>query len=100
IEIGTGAALGFALKHYFLMVPAALELWLILGLGRRWRPAPPEALAGAAVRAAYAAALLIEGDYLARMVPLVRLAYGQFGPRAIHFLFQPYILLRAGLLRL
>ena len=97
IAIGTGAALGFALKHYFLMVPAALEVWLLLGLGRRWRPARPETLAVAAVGAAYAAALLIEGDYLARMVPLVRLAYGQFGPRAIHFLFNPYLVIGAGL---
>jgi hypothetical protein len=32
------------------------------------------------------------------MVPLVRLAYGAFGPRAVHFLFNPYLAIAAGLL--
>jgi hypothetical protein len=91
VAIGAGAALGFALKHYFLIAPAALELWLLVCMARRWRPIRPEILAIATVGAAYAAALLIERDYLTRMVPLVRLAYGQFGPRAVHFLFNPYV---------
>src|SRR4051794_14615740 len=38
ISIGIGAALGFALKQYFLLVPIALELWLLAGLRRAWRP--------------------------------------------------------------
>jgi len=98
IGIGIGAALGFALKHYFLIVPATLELWLLCGLGRRWRPLRAETLAIAGVGAAYAAALTIEGDYLTRIVPLVRLAYGQFGPRSMRFLFNPYLVIGAGLL--
>ena len=98
VAIGAGAALGFALKHYFLIVPAALELWLIACNGRGWRALRPEALALAGVGAAYAAALLIERDYLTRMVPLVRLAYGQFGPRSVHFLFNPYVVITAILL--
>ena len=95
--IGAGAALGFALKHYFLIVPAALELWLLARLGRRWRPLRPETLAIATVGAAYATALLVERNYLTRMVPLVRLAYGQFGPRSMRFLFNPYLVIGAGL---
>src|SRR5205085_4717459 len=95
--IGAGAALGFALKHYFLITPAALELWLVAGLGRRWRPLRPETLAIAAVGLGYATALLVERNYLTRMVPLVRLAYGQFGPRSIRFLFNPYLVIGAGL---
>ena len=98
IAVGLGAALGFALKHYFLIVPAALELWLVGGLGRRWRPWRPEIIALVGVGAAYAAALLIERDYLTRMVPLVRLAYGHFGPRKIHFLFNPYVAVTGGIL--
>src|SRR5260221_1328516 len=93
IAVGVGAALGFALKHYFLIVPAALELWLLASMGRRWRPFRPETLALAAVGVAYAAALLVERNYLTRMVPLVRLAYGQFGPRSIGFLFNPYLVI-------
>jgi len=98
VLIGIGAALGFALKQYFLVVPAALELWLIAGLGPRWRPLRPETLAIAGVGAAYAAALLIERDYLTRIVPLVRLAYGQFGPHSMRFLLNPYLVISAGLL--
>jgi len=98
VGIGIGAALGFALKHYFLTVPIALELWLLSGLGRRWRPLRPETLAIAGVGAAYAAALLIERDYLTRIVPLVRLAYSQFGPHSMRFLFNPYLVISAGLL--
>jgi hypothetical protein len=97
MAIGIGAGLGFALKHYFLIAPGALELWLLACTGRRWRPLRPETLAIAGVGAAYAAALLIEHDYLTRMVPLVRLAYGQFGPRSVHFLFNPYVFV-AGML--
>jgi hypothetical protein len=97
IAVGIGAALGFALKHYFLIVPAALELWLLTGTGRRWRPLRPETLAVTGVGLAYAAALLIERDYLTRMVPLVRLAYGKFGPRSIQLLFNPYAIMATGL---
>jgi hypothetical protein len=93
ITIGVGAGLGFALKHYFLIIPGALELWLLACTGRRWRPLRPETLAIAAVGAGYAAALLIERDYLARMVPLIRLAYGQFGPRPAEAIFDPFVIL-------
>lgn len=90
--IGASAGLGFALKQYFLIVPAFLELWLLTGAGRRWRPFRPETFALAAVGVGYAAALVIEHDYLTRMVPLIRLAYGDFGPRSIRYLFGPYAL--------
>ena len=91
ISIGIGAGLAFALKHYFLIVPGALELWLLACTGRSWRPLRPETIAIAAVGAVYATALLVEQNYLARIVPLVRLAYGQFGPRSVHLLFNPYV---------
>jgi hypothetical protein len=100
IAVGAGAALGFALKHYFLIVPAALELWLLSGLGRRCRLLRPETVAVAGIGAAYAVVLLIERDYLTRMVPLIRLAYGQFGPRSIPFLFNLNVVVGAGLLAL
>ncbi len=41
LVIGAAAALGFALKHYFLIVPLLLELWLVLAsgeAGRRFGP--------------------------------------------------------------
>ena len=89
--IGVGAATAFALKHYFLIVPAILELWLIAGSGRRWRGIRPETLGIVAVGVAYGGAILLfAGDYLTKMLPLVRLAYGLTGVSGPHHLFGPF----------
>ena len=89
--IGIGAASAFALKHYFLIVPALLELWLIASRGRRWRGIRPETLGIVSVGLAYGAAILLfAGDYLTKMVPLVRLAYGVTGVSDPHDLFGPF----------
>ena len=98
IAVGTGAALGFALKHYFLIAPAALELWLVFTMGRRWRPFRPETIAMAGVGISYAAVLLADRDYLTRIVPLLRLAYGDFGPRSIGVLFNPDVIVGLAIL--
>ena len=91
--VGAGAGLGFALKHYFLLVPALLELWLLASQGRKWRPLRQETLAMAAVGAAYAAAFLIFApDYFSAALPLILLAYGVTGAERIVELFQPAIL--------
>jgi hypothetical protein len=88
--VGAGAALGFALKHYFLIVPTLLELWFILGERRHWRALRPESIAVVSVGAAYAAALaLLEPDFLTSIVPLLNLAYGDFGAPALRYLFGP-----------
>ena len=88
LAIGIGGALGFALKHYFLIVPALLELLLLSGQGRRWRLRRPETLAMAGVGALYAiAVLLFAGDFLTSIVPLLRLSYGGLGaPNFLHLL--------------
>jgi len=89
-SIGIGAAFGFALKHYFLITPALLELWLLAGQRRRWRPIRPETIAIVVLVLAYAAAMLaFERDYLTNVLPLLRLAYGDFGPPSIRYLFGP-----------
>jgi hypothetical protein len=77
LAIGTGAAIGFALKHYFLIAPLALECWLLIGQRRAWRPIRPETIAIATVGLLYAAALaLFSPEYFTTMLPLLRLAYG------------------------
>ena len=74
---GVGAALGFALKHYFLGVPVLLEVWLILSLRGAWRPLRAETLALAATGLAYAAAVLLATPaYLSTIVPQIAYAYG------------------------
>jgi hypothetical protein len=94
ILIGIGAALGFALKQYFLLVPAALELWLLAGLRGRWRAARPEVVAIAGVGLGYAATLIVlERDFLTTIVPLIGLAYGVFGAPNLSYMFGPFAIL-------
>jgi len=90
-SVGAGAALGFALKQYFLLVPVALELWLLARRRSQWRPIRPETLAIAAVGVFYAAAvILLAPAYLSNIVPLIRLAYGQTGAMDWVQLFGPF----------
>jgi hypothetical protein len=90
--VGAGAALGFGLKHYFLILPAFLELWLLMGQGRRWRPIRPETIAVVVIGACYAAAVLLWArGFLDTVVPLVALAYGSTGAKWIVDLFQPAV---------
>jgi hypothetical protein len=94
ILIGIGAALGFALKQYFLLVPTALELWLLAGLRGRWRAARPETAAIVGVGLGYAAALVaLERDFLTTIVPLIRLANGVFGAPSLSYMFGPFAIL-------
>ena len=93
IGIGVGAALGFALKHYFFVVPVLLEAWLIVGLGRKWRSIRPETIAVASVCAAYGiASLLLAQGYFTKVVPMLLLAYGATGAKRLLDLFQPDVI--------
>lgn len=93
IAVGAGAALGFALKHYFLVVPLLLEAWLLADQQRKWRPVRPETLAVAAVGVVYAALLLLAArDYFATVLPMLLLAYGATGAKHAVDLFQPAVL--------
>jgi hypothetical protein len=72
------SAYGFALKHYYVIVPIGIELWLAFQLKRSWRPFRLETviLGGAAV--AYGAAVVaFAPQFLTDMVPLVALSYGE-----------------------
>ena len=74
--IGIWAVPGIALKHYFLLVPLALELWHMFQ--KRWsiRPEFVVLLFGGA---AYLAAIAgFTPEYLCSMVPLIREAYGLY----------------------
>jgi hypothetical protein len=91
--VGIGAGLGFALKHYFLLVPIFLELWLLAGQRRNWRPFRAETLAIAAVGVLYAVAFaLFARDFFSVQLPLILLAYGVTGAERAIDLFQPAVL--------
>lgn len=88
LAVGLWAASGFALKHYFALVPLALEAWLW------WRTREvrlrPELVALGLAAAGYAlAVLLLTPDYLGKMVPLLRLAYGGYDEPLLVQLRQP-----------
>jgi hypothetical protein len=87
--IGAAAALGFALKHYFVLVPLLLELWLLAIQRKDWRPLRAETVAMAAVGAGYAAAILAERDYITSIVPLLTQAYGSYAAPGFRNLFGP-----------
>ena len=81
IVVGTGAAIGFALKPYFLAVPLLSELWLLIALRREWRPIRTETLALALTGGAYGLSVLILApQYLTSAVPDYLPIYQLAGP--------------------
>jgi|TARA_R110002049_G_scaffold27112_12_gene93598 putative flippase GtrA len=79
ISVGAFAAVGIAMKHYFVVVPMALELWLLFELRRNWRPIRWETAIMGLCAAAYAAAIIIfTPDFLSHIVPLVAAAYNGY----------------------
>lgn len=99
VAIGLIAGVGFALKHYFLIVPALLDLWLFVGQGSKWRWRRPETLTIVAVGAMYVTAVIAWAPaFLTDIVPLVRLSYGTLGaPSPLH-LFGPFAVVGLALL--
>ena len=92
LAVGTLGAWGFALKHYFVLVPVVLEVWLLLVQRREWRPFRPELAMLASAALAYAAAVAIWApDFFTVMVPMVRTAYYVFLPTVGFILVKPYV---------
>lgn len=74
------AAYGFALKHYFVAIPILTEIWLLVALGRAYRPIRLETLLLGGAAIIYAAAVFYFAPlFLSRIVPLVMVAYSSFG---------------------
>ncbi len=71
-------AYGFALKHYYLIVPIGIELWLIMSLKRAWRPFRLETMMLAGVGCLYGMAVVrLSPGFLSDIVPLIRLSYDE-----------------------
>lgn len=80
ILVGLVSAYGFALKHYFVLLPLVLEVWLLWRQKRAWRPFRPENLTLAFTALAYAGAIwTFTPDFLGRMMDLIQTAYFAFG---------------------
>jgi putative flippase GtrA len=77
--VGFFAAYGFALKHYFLLTPVLLEMWLALRLRWQWNLVRPELLVLGGAGLTYAAAIVVFApDFLSFIVPMVRSAYAGY----------------------
>jgi len=79
VSIACYSAYGFALKHYFVLIPLAVEVALVLRLGKKWRPLRPENLVLAALALGYALLVLFFApDFLTQIVPMAALSYDAF----------------------
>jgi hypothetical protein len=80
ILVGLMSAYGFALKHYFVLLPLILEAWLFWHQKRAWRPFRPETVTLAICAIAYALAVWkFTPDFLGRMLDLIQTTYFGFG---------------------
>ena len=78
--VGLIAAYGFSLKHYFVVVPALLELWLVLFHRANWRPVRAETIVLAGFAVLYGVAFwFLTPAYFTNLLPLVKLVYGVYG---------------------
>lgn len=93
-SVGGLAAFGFALKHYFVLVPILLELWLLVGAKRNWRPLRPETITLAACAVAYAASIpYFTPDFFENIVPMVATAYHGYDASWEMLLFRPWVMI-------
>ena len=76
VGVGIVAAVGIAMKHYFILVPIALELWLLFEIRRTWRPIRWETATLGLCAVLYGGAIWIyTPDFITNIVPLVAGAY-------------------------
>lgn len=91
IGVAVLAGHGFALKHYFIIVPLILEVWLSTSLRWRWRPWRPELIVLTALALAYVMAVLVFAPkFLSFMVPMAQTAYQAFEPALLFVIVKPY----------
>lgn len=93
IIVGLMGGYGFALKHYFVVIPLALELWLFLKLRRNWRPWRPELFILTVLAVAYAVAIvLVTPEFFTIILPMVGLAYDSYKVPSITLLGKPWVI--------
>lgn len=89
---GLIGGLGFALKHYFVLVPILLELWLLHAQRRKWVPLRPETLVLSVGAICYAAAVLLFAPaFFTTMVPMVNAAYDGYEVPLLTQIAKPFV---------
>ncbi len=94
--VGALGAYGFALKHYFIVVPLLLECWLIFRMRKQWRAIRPETLTLIAAALAYGVATLTFAPaFITNAVPMARTAYHGFESSWDMMFVRPWIVIWA-----
>ncbi|UZW55096.1 GtrA family protein [Sphingobium sp. JS3065] len=92
--VGIAAAYGFALKHYFAIVPVMLELWLVTRSRSLWRPIRPEIIAIGIFAVVYAITVIAFAPaFFTDNLPMVRAAYHGFESSWAMILLRPWIVI-------
>jgi hypothetical protein len=74
--VGAMGAYAFALKHYFIVIPVMLEVWLILRSRTQWCAVRPETLMLVAAALLYGFAVVAFAPaFFTDAVPMVKVAY-------------------------
>lgn len=77
--IGILASFGFALKHYFALVPIGLELLLFMSRRGNWQALRGETVALGVSALSYLACIFVfSPEFIKTMVPLIRIAYDSY----------------------
>ncbi|EQB05674.1 hypothetical protein L288_12410 [Sphingobium quisquiliarum P25] len=92
--IGMAAAYGFALKHYFALIPIMLEAWLILRVRRKWRAVRPETVTLAVAALLYGIAVPVFAPaFFTHAVPMVQTAYHGYEASWDMMLMRPWFVI-------
>jgi hypothetical protein len=79
VSIACYSAYGFALKHYFVLIPLAVEVVLALRLGKKWSPFRPETLVLGGLAIGYALLVFFFAhDFLTQIIPIAAMSYDAF----------------------
>ncbi len=82
LSIGVFAAFGFAMKHYLIVVPVILELYVLYRTRSLFRSFRPETVALAGCAILYAAAVFVFSPaFIDVQLPINLAFYGDFGTR-------------------
>jgi len=94
LGVGLVAAPGLALKHYFVLAPILLELWILYKRQWHWQPIRPETLVLAIAAFGYGLTLsLFSPEYFSTIIPMVQTAYGGYETTLVFQLIKPWTII-------
>lgn len=94
VTAGLLAAYGFALKHYFLLVPVVLEVWLALFHRAHWKALRAETIVLGLCGLAYGAAVVwFTPAFFDTIVPMVTAAYDGYRRPFERLAMRPWVIL-------